>query len=318
MERKQTIRIIEVGARDGLQNETAPVPTEAKIDFVNALSRTGVGEIEVSAFVSPRWVPQLGDAEEVFRRISRSEDVLYSALVPNEKGLDRAFEAKVDKVSVFTAASETFNRKNINTSIEGSIQRFVPVLEGARSAGLPVRGYVSTAFWCAFEGKVEPEATVEVVQRLVDLGVDEVSISDTIGKASPDEVTRLLDLLLPRLSTERIAMHFHDTYGRGVENVLASWSRGIRVFDASVGGLGGCPYAPGATGNVATEEVVEALEGKGAPVGVDLEGLRQARRLLDPFLLEDRRTLPKDGSPACASCEHADGEVCCGNREATV
>ena len=305
------IRIVEVGARDGLQNETAPVPTEVKIAFVDALSGTGVDEIEVSAFVSPRWVPQLGDAEEVFRRISRRQDVVYSALVPNEKGLDRALEARVDKVSVFTAASETFNRKNINTSIEGSIQRFLPVVESARSAGLPVRGYVSTAFWCAFEGKIAPEATVDVVERLVDLGVHEVSISDTIGKASPDEVTRLLDLLLPRLSSDRIAMHFHDTYGRGVENVLASRSYGLRIFDASVGGLGGCPYAPGATGNVATEAVVEALEGEGEVVGVDLRGLAQARHLLGPFLMDDRRTLPKDGSPACAACEFSKGETCC-------
>jgi hydroxymethylglutaryl-CoA lyase len=311
MEATQKIRIVEVGARDGLQNETAPVPTEAKIAFVDALSGTGVDEIEVSAFVSPRWVPQLGDAEEVFRRISRRQDVVYSALVPNEKGLERALEAKVDKVSVFTAASETFNRKNINTSIEGSIQRFLPVVESARSTGLPVRGYISTAFWCAFEGKIAPEATVDVVERLVDLGVDEVSISDTIGKASPDEVTRLLDLLLPKLSSDRIAMHFHDTYGRGVENVLASWSYGLRIFDASAGGLGGCPYAPGATGNVATEAVVDALEGEGETVGVDLRGLAQARQLLDPFLMDDRRTLPKDGSPACAACELSKGEVCC-------
>ncbi len=311
MNERQTIRIVEVGARDGLQNETAPVPTEAKIAFVDALSGTGVDEIEVSAFVSPRWVPQLGDAEEVFRRISRRQDVVYSALVPNEKGLERALEAKVDKVSVFTAASETFNRKNINTSIEGSIQRFLPVVESARSTGLPVRGYISTAFWCAFEGKIAPEATVDVVERLVDLGVDEVSISDTIGKASPDEVTRLLDLLLPKLSSDRIAMHFHDTYGRGVENVLASWSYGLRIFDASAGGLGGCPYAPGATGNVATEAVVDALEGEGATVDVDLLGLTQARKLLDPFLMDDRRTLPKDGSPACAACELSKGEVCC-------
>jgi hydroxymethylglutaryl-CoA lyase len=312
MKERQKIRIVEVGARDGLQNETAPVPTETKVAFVDALSGTGVDEIEVSAFVSPRWVPQLGDAEEVFRRIVRRQGVVYSALVPNEKGLERALEAKVDKVSVFTAASETFNRKNINTSIEGSIRRFLPVVESARSAGLPVRGYVSTAFWCAFEGKIAQEATVDVVERLVDLGVHEVSISDTIGKASPDEVTRLLDLLLPRLSSDRIAMHFHDTYGRGVENVLASWSYGLRIFDASVGGLGGCPYAPGATGNVATEAIVEALEGEGETVGVDLRGLTQARKLLDPFLTDDRRTLPKDGSPACAACEFSKGETCCG------
>jgi len=312
MQAEQRIRIVEVGARDGLQNETAPVPTEAKVAFVDALTGTGVDEIEVSAFVSPRWVPQLADAQEVFRRISRRRNVAYSALVPNEKGLERALEAKVDKVSVFTSASESFNRKNINTSIEGSIQRFVPVVESARSAGLPVRGYVSTAFWCAFEGKIAPEVAVDVVERLVDIGVQEVSISDTIGKASRDEVTRLLDLLLPRLPSDRIAMHFHDTYGRGVENVLASWSLGVRIFDASVGGLGGCPYAPGATGNVATEAVVEALRAEGASVGVDLLGLAQARQLLDPFLMDDRRTLPKDGSPACAACEFSRGETCCG------
>ncbi len=304
--------IVEVGPRDGLQNETAPVPTETKVAFVDALSLSGVDEIEASAFVSPRWVPQLGDAEEVFRRITRREGVVYSALVPNERGLERALEARVDKVSVFTAASETFNQKNINTSIEGSIQRFLPVVERARSAGLPVRGYVSTAFWCAFEGRIRPEAVIDVVERLVALGIDEVSISDTVGKASPEEVRKLLDLLLPRLSSDRVALHFHDTYGRGVENVLASRSYGIRIFDASVGGLGGCPYAPGATGNVATEAVVEALRGTGENVAVDLERLARARHLLDPFLKNDRRSLPRDGSPACAACEFSDRESCCG------
>jgi hydroxymethylglutaryl-CoA lyase len=292
------IRIVEVGPRDGLQNEKTSVPVETKVAFVDALSGTGLTEIEVSAFVSPRWVPQLGDAEEVFKRIFRDRGVVYSALVPNERGLDRALEARIDKCSVFTSASETFNQKNINTSIQGSIERFLPVVERARSAGLPVRGYVSTAFWCAFEGEIAPEVVLDVVDRLVDIGVNEVSISDTIGKASPDEVRRLLDLLLPRLPSERITMHFHDTYGRGVENVLASWSQGIRIFDASVGGLGGCPYAPGATGNVATEAVVEALREAGESVDVDLQGLEHARQLLDPFLIDERRALPKNGSPA--------------------
>ena len=312
------IRMTEVGPRDGLQNEKTIVPVEAKVAFVDALSVTGVTEIEVSAFVSPRWVPQLGDAEEVFKRIARRQGVVYSALVPNEKGLDRALEARVDKCSVFTSASETFNRNNINTSIEGSIRRFQPVVKSARKAGLPVRGYVSTAFWCAFEGKIAPEAAVEVVERLVDLGVNEVSISDTVGKALPDEVRRLLDLVLPRLSSDRIAMHFHDTYGRGVENVLASWSHGIHIFDASVGGLGGCPYAPGATGNVATDAVVKALRKKGETVDIDLQGLRQARHLLDPFLVDERRSLPKNGSPACADCEFFAGEICCGRGEASA
>ena len=305
------MKIVEVGPRDGLQNEAAPVPTDVKVAFVDALSDTGVHEIEVSAFVSPHWVPQLGDAEAVFRGISRKAGVVYSALVPNEKGLDRAVAANVDKVSIFTAASETFARKNINTSIAGSIARFLPVVARARGAGLPVRGYVSTAFWCAFEGKITPEAAVDVVQRLMDIGITEVSVSDTTGQASPDEVNALLDLLLPRLSSEQIAMHFHDTYGRGVANVLASWARGIRTFDASVGGLGGCPYAPGATGNVATEAVVTALTAKGVPVGLDLNKLRLARGLLDPFLVDDRRTMPLEDSPACAACEFTRSEDCC-------
>ena len=305
------IKIVEVAPRDGLQNETASVPTEAKVAFVDALSATGVSEIEVSAFVSPRRVPQLADAREVFRKISRREGVVYSALVPNERGFERAIESRVDKVSVFTAASETFNRKNINTSIKGSIDRFLPVVKRANIERLPIRGYVSTAFWCAFEGKIPTQAVIGVVEKLLDIGIDEVSISDTIGKASPDEVKRLLDLLLPKISRNRIAMHFHDTYGRGVENVLASWSYGINIFDSSVGALGGCPFSPGATGNVATEAVVKALEENGAKAGVDLQKLAQARRLLDPFLIENRRSLPQDGSPACAACQFSTREVCC-------
>ncbi len=305
------LKIVEVGPRDGLQNETAVVPSEAKVEFVNALSHSGVGEIEVSAFVSPRWVPQLADAEEVFRKIERQDGVVYSALVPNEKGLERAFAARVDKVSVFTAASESFNRKNINTSVKGSIERFLPVAKGAKRAGIALRGYVSTAFWCPFEGRIAPAAVADLVELLVDIGVDEVSISDTIGKASPDEVRRLLDHLLPRIPPERVAVHFHDTYGRGVANVLASWSCGIRIFDASAGGLGGCPYAPGATGNVATEAVVTALENEGAAVGVDLQRLSRAMQILDPHLVEERRTLPADDLRACATCEFSTGDDCC-------
>jgi hydroxymethylglutaryl-CoA lyase len=305
------MKIVEVGPRDGLQNETARIPTGVKIAYIDALSKTGVGEIEASAFVSPRWVPQLDDAAAVFKGISRANKVVYSALVPNEKGLARAIRARVDKVSLFTAASETFNRKNINTSVAGSLQRFSPVLAGARRERLPVRGYVSTAFWCAFEGRIAPEAVVDLVNRLVDMGVDEVSISDTTGKASPDEVSRLLDILLPQLPVERIAMHFHDTYGRGVANVLAAWSCGIRTFDASAGGLGGCPYAPGASGNVATEDVVAALEKKGVDVGVDLEKLRRAAGLLTPYLVDAQRSMPEADAPACAACQFSTGDVCC-------
>ena len=305
------MQIVEVGPRDGLQNETAPVPTEAKIAFIDALSAGGVGEIEVSAFVSPRWVPQLSDATAVLAGIARRPGVVYSALVPNMKGLEKALAAGVDKASVFTAASETFNGKNINTTIEGSIRRFQPVVAAARDAGLPVRGYVSTAFWCAFEGKIAPPAVIDVVDRLVDIGVDELAISDTIGKATPDEVRRLFDLLLDRLPASRLAGHFHDTYGRGVANVLAAWEAGIHTIDASVGGLGGCPYAPGASGNVATGDVVEALEARGVSTGVDRQQLADAFAILSPHLVDDRRTLPADGSPACASCQFSTGTVCC-------
>jgi len=309
------IKIVEVGPRDGLQNETATVPTDAKVAFVNALSATGVAEIEVSAFVSPSLVPQLIDADAVFRKIFRHDRVVYSALVPNEKGFERAISTGVDKIAVFTAASETFNRKNINAAIDASIRSFRPIMGRAERLGMPVRGYVSTAFWCAFEGKIAPTAVLNVVQKLFDIGVEEVSISDTIGKATPEEVAGLLDLILPTIPAERVAMHFHDTYGRGVENVLASRSFGIGIFDASVGGIGGCPFAPGATGNVATESVVKALENRGEAVGIDLDKLLHARRLLDSFLKDERRTLPDGGSQACMTCKFYSEDTCCGRQE---
>lgn len=309
------MKIVEVGPRDGLQNETASIPTDVKIAFVNALSRTGVCEIEVSAFVSPRRVPQLADAGAVFRGIDRQAGIVYSALVPNQKGLERAINAGVDKISVFTAASETFNRKNINTSVAGSLRRFQPIVRLARQSGLLIRGYISTAFWCAFEGKISPDAVIDLTERLLDLGIDEVSISDTIGKATPEEVSILLESLLSRIAPEFVAVHFHDTYGRGVENVLTSLNFGIRTFDASVGGIGGCPFAPGATGNVATEAVVKALQEKGALNQVKRKRLAQARRLLDPFLTEERRSVPKGGTAACAVCEFYNGDTCCGRKD---
>lgn len=274
------IRIVEVGPRDGLQNEPATIPTAAKVAFIDALSLTGVDEIEASSFVSAKWVPQLADAEQVLAEIRRVPGVVYSALVPNERGLERALNSGVDKVAVFTAASETFNQKNINATIDQSIERFEPVVRGARAAQLPVRGYVSTAFWCPYEGKIAPARTVEVVRRLVDLGIDDVSVGDTIGKAVPGEVRALLDLLLLHVPASRIAMHFHDTYRHAAENVLASWERGVETFDASAGGIGGCPYAPGASGNVATEVVVETLRAAGAELRVDLAALAAARELI--------------------------------------
>jgi hydroxymethylglutaryl-CoA lyase len=284
------VRITEVGPRDGLQNESATIPTETKIRFVDALSEAGFEEIEVSAFVSPDRVPQLRDAEQVFEGIRRREGTVYSALVPNEKGLERALRARAGKVSVFTAASETFNRKNVNASIQESIERFKPVVEGAARASIPVRGYVSTAFWCPYEGKIAPDAVVAVVKRLREIGIEEISIGDTIGKAVPAEVMTLLDRLLDFVDQDRLVMHFHDTYGTGIANVLASYERGITAFDSSAGGLGGCPFAPGASGNVATEDVIWALTRSGATVTTNLDRVRAASDLLSQALQRPLRS----------------------------
>lgn len=278
------IRIIEVGPRDGLQSEAVSIPTHVKVAYIDALSAAGLPEIEAGAFVSPKWVPQLADAEEVFRTIRRVPGVTYSALVPNEQGMDRALSAQVDKVAVFTAASETFNRKNINASIDESIARFEPVIRRAREKGIPVRGYVSTAFWCPYEGRVSPSKAVEVCRRLVDAGVDELSVGDTIGKAVPEEVRQFLEALLPSTPAAKVALHFHDTYGHAVENAIAAWKLGITSFDSSAGGIGGCPYAPGASGNVATESLIAALRAEGAEVPGDLEALSAAHRIVAPAL----------------------------------
>jgi len=306
------IKIIEVGPRDGLQNETVMVPTDAKVAFVDALSETGVSEIEVSAFVSAKMVPQLSDAATVFRNIRHKNDVFYSALVPNAKGLEHAVAAGVNKISVFTAASETFNLKNINTTIAGSLERFSPVVKQSKKLNLPVRGYISTAFWCAFEGEINPGTVVDLAKQMIDMGIDELSISDTIGKATPDEVATLMDLLLACVPAERIAVHFHDTYGRGIANVLKSVSYGIRAVDASVGGLGGCPFAPGATGNVATESVVAELIKAGEKVNVHIEKLIQAYEIIEPYLPDKPHTRPSPASLACATCQFFDGNKCCG------
>ncbi|HEU4725407.1 MAG TPA: hydroxymethylglutaryl-CoA lyase, partial [Candidatus Eisenbacteria bacterium] len=272
------------------QNETAPIPTAAKVALVDALSEAGYDEIEVSAFVSPKWIPQLADASEVFAGIRRRPGVVYAALVPNEQGLERALEARAGKIAVFTAASETFNRKNINATIEESIARFAPVVPRALDAGLRVRGYISTAFHCPYEGKIDPIAVVAVAKRLLELGVEELSIGDTIGKATPEEVNDLLDRLLDALPQDEIALHFHDTYGRAVANALAGYERGITIFDASVGGVGGCPYAPGAAGNIATEDLAAALLDAGATLSLDLAKVAVASDLLAAALGRRLRT----------------------------
>jgi hydroxymethylglutaryl-CoA lyase len=290
-------RLVEVGPRDGLQNEVATVPTDVKIAFVDALSQSGLTEIEASAFVSPKWVPQLSDAAEVFAHIERRAGVVYSALVPNEQGLDRALEARVDKIALFTAASQSFNVKNVNTTVEGSLERFAPIMRRAGELGLPVRGYVSTAFWCPYEGKVAPAEVLRVCEDLAALGVEELAVGDTIGRASKEDVERLLDALQPVFEPERLAMHFHDTFGLAIENVVTSYRRGIRTFDASTGGLGGCPYAPGATGNVPTATVVQTLRQLGATVDVDLEKLDAAWKLVVDSVGHGERPLPSQRSP---------------------
>jgi hydroxymethylglutaryl-CoA lyase len=278
---KGRVTVVEVGPRDGLQNESVTVPTEAKVAFVDALSETGLAVIEATAFVSPKAIPQLADGDEVFRRIRKAPGVRYPVLVPNEKGMARALEAGAREVSVFTAASETFNRRNINASIDESFERFGPVMAMAKGSGARVRGYVSCAFGCPYEGPIEPEAVGRVAARLMEIGCFEVSIGDTIGVGVPTQVPDVVGAIVGAgVAKDVIALHFHDTRGTALANVAEALREGIRVFDSSAGGLGGCPYAPGAAGNVATEDLLYLLHGMGYETGVDLAKLAEATRFL--------------------------------------
>lgn len=274
------VTVVEVGPRDGLQNEKGVISTADKIRFIDLLSQAGFPVIEATSFVSPKAVPQLADASEVMAGVSRRPGTRYAALVPNVKGLERALAAKLDEVAVFTGASETFVQHNINTSIAGSIENFRPVVAGAREAGVRVRGYISTAFGCPYEGVVQPEAVARVAKLLLDLGVDEVSVGDTIGVATPIQVVDVIAALRPLLPIERMGMHFHDTRGTALANVLAALLEGISVFDSSAGGLGGCPYAPGASGNLATEDLLYLLRGMGIETGIDLDAVVEASAFL--------------------------------------
>jgi len=270
------VTIVEVGPRDGLQNERALVSTADKIEFVNRLSAAHLPVIEVSAFVSPKWVPQMADAAEVFAGIRRAPGIRYTALVPNLAGLDRAIAAGVTEIAVFAASSETFSRKNINQSIDESLATYAQVCDRARASGLRVRGYLSTAFGCPFEGTVAPDRVADVAARLADLGVFEVAISDTIGIAHPGQVPGVLDAVLARVPASQVALHFHDTRGTALANVLASLPYGIATFDAAAGGLGGCPFAPGAAGNLATDDLIYMLDGLGIETGVSLAATSDA------------------------------------------
>jgi hydroxymethylglutaryl-CoA lyase len=274
------VTVVEVGPRDGLQNEPARLPAAAKIGLVDRLSAAGLPAIEAASFVSPRWVPQLADGAEVLAGIRRRPGTRYAALVPNRQGLEAAAAAGADEVAVFTAASEAFTRRNVNASIEETLSRFAEVAAGARARGLRLRGYVSCALGCPYQGKVAPAAVAEVAGRLLDLGCEEISLGDTIGIGTPGAAAALVDAVARRVPRERLAVHFHDTYGQALANVLAALERGIAVVDASVGGLGGCPYAAGASGNLATEELVYMLDGLGIETGVDLDLLLEAGQLI--------------------------------------
>jgi hydroxymethylglutaryl-CoA lyase len=278
------VTIVEVGPRDGLQNEPASIPTVDKISFVDRLSDAGYSIIEVSAFVSPKWVPQMADAAEVFAGITRHPGTRYTALVPNPAGLERAVAARVDEIAVFAAASETFSRRNINQGIDDSLTTYRAVCEKAQQAGLPIRAYVSTAFGCPFEGVVDPAAVARVSAELIAMGAYQVAVSDTIGIAHPGQVPAVIEAVVSRVPIERVALHFHDTRGMALANVLAALPLGVTTFDASAGGLGGCPYAPGATGNLATEDLVYMLDGLGIETGVNLEHVLAASRFVEEKL----------------------------------
>jgi hydroxymethylglutaryl-CoA lyase len=274
------VRVVEVGARDGLQNEKAIVPTATKIALIDRLSATGLASIEATSFVSPKWVPQLADAAEVYTGIARRAGVGYPVLVPNEQGYARARAVGVTEIAVFGAASEAFSRKNINASIDESLARFAPVLEAAKADGVKVRGYVSTVLGCPYQGEVPLDDVVRVAQRLFEMGCYEISLGDTIGVGTPGKARAMLRAVAGHIPMSALAVHFHDTYGQALANVLACLEEGVAVVDASVAGTGGCPYAKGASGNVASEDVVYLLQGLGIETGIDLPALVETGRWL--------------------------------------
>lgn len=272
----ERVTIYECGPRDGLQNEPTAVPVDAKIAFVAALADAGLRWIETTSFVSPKAVPQLADAAEVLAGIERRRGVRYPVLVPNDRGMERALASGADAVAVFAAASEAFSQANIRATIDESFARFAPVAALARAHGVWLRGYVSTAFHCPYAGPVAPEQAIAVAERLFELGCDEVAIADTVGRATPADCDRLLDLALARLPLERVAFHLHDTFGLALANAIVALDAGVTVFDGAAGGLGGCPFAPGAPGNLATEQLVTLLDGMGVETGVDATAVAAA------------------------------------------
>ena len=278
------VRMVEVGPRDGLQNEPQTVPAAVKIALIDRLSAAGLPVVEATSFVSPKWVPQMADAAEIMAGIARKPGTAYPVLVPNLRGFEAALAAKAEEVAVFAAASESFSRRNINCSIAESLERFQPVMAAAKQAGLRVRGYVSCVLGCPYEGAIKPAKVAEVSLRLAEMGCYEISLGDTIGIGTPGRAQAMIEAVAAKLPRERLAVHFHDTYGQALANILAALERGIAVVDSSVAGLGGCPYAPGAGGNVASEDVLYMLQGLGIDTGVDLEALIEAGRFISERL----------------------------------
>ncbi|NMG00653.1 hydroxymethylglutaryl-CoA lyase [Aromatoleum toluolicum] len=306
MKLPQNVRIVDVGPRDGLQNEKQIVSTETKVELIARLADAGLTAIEATSFVSPKWVPQMGDNAEVMARIARRPGVAYPVLTPNLKGFEAALAAGAAEVAVFGAASESFSQKNINCSIAESLERFRPVTEAAHAAGVKVRGYVSCVAGCPYEGPVAPQKVAEVAATLMDMGCYEVSLGDTIGSGNPANISRMLEAVIKRVPVERLAGHYHDTYGMAAANIYASLQMGVSVYDASVGGLGGCPYAAGASGNVATEDVVWLLNGLGIDTGIDVERLVDIAAWISAVLGREpasrvaRAVLAKRAKAACA------------------
>ncbi len=280
MELPKRVRIVEVGPRDGLQNEPQSVATAVKVELIERLADAGLPAVEATAFVSPKWVPQMADHSEVLKALRRKPGVSYPVLVPNMKGFEAAVAAGAEEIAVFGAASETFSRKNINASIAESLERFAPVAEAARARGIRVRGYISCVVGCPYEGAVKPEAVAEVAKRLDAMGCYEISLGDTIGVGTPGKVKRMLETVARAVPVERLAVHLHDTYGQALANLYAALELGVATADSSVAGLGGCPYAKGASGNVATEDVVYLLDGLGVETGVDLAKVYDAGRFI--------------------------------------
>ncbi|MGT2500469.1 hydroxymethylglutaryl-CoA lyase [Bradyrhizobium guangxiense] len=278
------VRIIEMGPRDGLQNEKTPVSVEARIAFIEALVGAGLDTVEIGAFVSPKAIPQMASSDAVLRGVSHVEGAEFHVLVPNEKGYDAARAAGAKVVSVFAAASEGFSRANINCTVAESIERFKPVLARAKADGVPVRGYISCVLGCPFDGEIKPKAVADLASTLFELGCYEISLGDTIGVGTPTKAKEMLRAVAANIPPAKLAMHFHDTYGQALANLYAGMEEGVRVIDAAAGGLGGCPYAPGATGNVATEDVVYMLEGMGVRTGVDMEKLLAATNAMSGVL----------------------------------